>query len=487
MRRFRAGTALAMIAMLAACGGDNNSTLVPVEPPPIVGPPGTPPPAPSPTPTTAGCSLAERQNWVEDQIYEWYLFPSFLPANPSPGGFTTVQDYIDHLTAAARQANRDRFFTYITSIEEENAFFQSGQSAGFGIRLALDTSGRRLFITEAFEGAPALEAGIDRGTEILAIGTSQNNLRDVDEIIASEGSAGLNEALGPSTAGTTRVFRISDAGGTRVVSVTKREYTLLPVSPRYGVEVINDGGKKVGYLNLRTFIDTADPELVNAFSQFRQQGINEVIIDLRYNGGGLVSTAELMGDLMGGNRSTSDVFSRLRFRDSKSQHNETEFFEPRSQSISPTKIAFIGTGGSASASELVMNAFVPYLGDRAALVGTNTFGKPVGQIAIDKQQCDDRLRVVAFQTENAAGVGDYYNGLAPKMEATCQASDDISLPLGDPGEASIATALDFLAGRSCSAISGGGVTTQGTREKTGRELLRPARPNTMQREVPGAY
>jgi C-terminal processing protease CtpA/Prc len=391
------------------------------------------------------------------------------------------------LTATARAQRRDRFFTYLTSIREENAFFSSGSSAGFGIRLATDTNARRLFVSEAFEGAPALAAGIDRGTEILAIGTTEANLRTVESIIASEGAGGVTNALGPNTAGTTRVLRITNAAGTRTVTVTKADYELTPVSNRYGARIIEDNGTRVGYVNLRTFISSADRPLRDAFAQFRAQGINQVVIDFRYNGGGLVSIAELMGDLLGANRSTSDVFSYTTFRPEKSSNNRTRNFQPKPESIAPMKIAFIGTGASASASELVINAFVPYLGANAALIGTNTFGKPVGQIALDRAECDDRLRVVAFKTENVARQGDYYNGLARTVQATCQAGDDLSRQLGDPLEASTRQALDYLAGRSCSAIAGDrGITTQSVRSDP-RELLVPERPTTVQREVPGAF
>jgi carboxyl-terminal processing protease len=257
------------------------------------------------------------------------------------------------------------------------------------------------------------------------------------------------------------------------------------VSNRYGARIIQDGDKRVGYLNLRTFINTADPALRDAFAQFRAQNISEVIVDFRYNGGGLVSIGELMGDLLGGNRSTSDVFSIEAFRPEKSQFNETRNFRPQPQSIGATKIAFIGTGGTASASEMVINGFVPYLRANAGLIGTNTFGKPVGQIALDRSACDDRLRVVAFATQNASRQGDYFDGLATKVEASCQAGDDTSRPLGDPQEASIRTALDFLAGRPCNRIATG-LSAQSVREGR-RELMTPERPTVAQREVPGLF
>ena len=475
MRRKNLGAALAILALVGGCGGGGGSS-PPPPPPPTGG-------IPDPPPTTGnGCSIRERQDWAGAQLNEWYLFPETLPANLSPAGYSTVSAYIDALTATARSQGRDRFFTYLTSIAEENAYYSSGQTAGFGFRLSLDSAQQRLFIAEAFESAPALAAGIDRGTEILAIGTSAGNLRTIAAILNAEGEAGINNAIGPSTAGTTRVFRISNAAGIRDVSVTKMDYELLPVSTRYGSRIIDDGGRRVGYLNLRTFISSADPALREAFATFRAQGITDFIVDLRYNGGGLVSIAELMGDLMGGNRAGSDVLSYTTFRPSKAAHNETRFFQPQAQSVVPNRIAFIGTGGTASASELVINAFIPYLGNRAALVGTNTYGKPVGQIALDRTQCDDRLRVIAFATQNRDRQGDYFSGLANTVQASCRASDDLAFPLGDPRESSVARALDFLAQRPCSAI--GGITAAA---KPPRELVTPERPSTAQREVPGLF
>jgi C-terminal processing protease CtpA/Prc len=419
-------------------------------------------------------------------LREWYLFPETLPGALSPSGYATVNDYVDALTATARSQGRDRFFTFVTSIAEENAFFSSGASAGFGVRLSIDSAARRLFISEAFENAPALAAGIDRGTEILAIGTTVANLRTVSDILIAEGSAGITNALGPSTAGTTRVLRVTDAGGTRDLTVTKANFDIVPVSSRYGARVISDGGRQVAYLNLRTFISTADAQLRSAIDQFRAQGITNFVVDLRYNGGGLVSTAELMGDLLGGNRLTSEVFSVTTFRPEKSSNNETKRYAPQPQSASPVKIAFITTSASASASELVINSMIPYYGTNLALIGGNTFGKPVGQIAVDRTACDDRMRVVAFSTQNSVNGGFYYSGLASNVRVSCQAADDITRPLGDASEASLRQALNFIGGVACTPISSSGQTSQALRAGE-RRMLTPDAPSAAQREVPGLY
>jgi carboxyl-terminal processing protease len=319
---------VALLALLSGCGGGGGgSTQIA----------GTPTSSPTPGPSGSGCTLRERQDWVAAQIREWYLFPDTLPASLDPTPYSTVDAYIDALTATARAQGKDRYFTYLTSIAQENAYNASGATAGFGLRFALDTSqGARLFVTEAFEGGPALAAGIDRGAEILAIGVSSGNLTTVTTLYGQGGTA-LNDALGPSTAGTTRYLQVRDAGGTRVVAVAKADFNLPAVSPRYGAQIITDAGRQYGYLNLRTFIPAADQSLRDAFASFRAAGITNVVIDFRYNGGGALSTAELIGDLLGANRQTSEVFDYVSFRPEKASNNTTRFFSPQPQSIAPTR------------------------------------------------------------------------------------------------------------------------------------------------------
>lgn len=436
---------------------------------------------------TTACSVSDRQDWALGVIDEWYLFPNLLDTSVNKANYSTVQDYIDALVAPARAQNRDRFFTYITSKSEEEALINSGSSAGFGIRLGYDSAANRVFVLEAYENAPAFGAGMDRGTELLAIGTSSSNLQAVSTLMANGGPQAVINALGPSDPGVTRVIQFRTVAGTTVEqSIAKADYSLDPISDRYGVRIIDDGGKKVGYLNLRTFIvSSAADQLREAYGQFQAEGVTELIVDYRYNGGGLVSVAELMGDLMGGGN-VGNVFSRTVLRDSKASENETELFQSEPNAIAPTKIAFIGRGGTASASELVANSMIPYLGNNTALIGANTFGKPVGQFGFDRDECDDRLRVVAFKTENADGQGEYFSGLASVFPNTCRAADDISVQLGDPAEASVATALDFLGGRTCTAIAESG--KQGAQSiGPRRDILQPAQPSAAQHRIPGLF
>ena len=137
-----------------------------------------------------------------------------------------------------------------------------------------------------------------------------------------------------------------------------------------------------------------------------------------------------------------------------------------------------------------MNSVLPYLGDKTALIGANTFGKPVGSsFSFDLPQCDDRLSPITFATLNANKQGDYFDGLASKFQATCSAQDDITRQLGDPQEAMIKTALDFLAGRPCaSPISGGnGTTAQAAGKASTLQPITPAAPDSAQSEIPGFF
>lgn len=490
----RTAISLVLAVQLAACGGGGSSS----SGAPSAGGGGSV--TPTPAPTTAACSLRARQDFTDAALNEWYLFPDLLAA-ANPAAFSNLDDYIDARVAPARAANRDRFFTYATSIAEENAFINSGSSAGFGIRLFYDTAGRRLFVTEAYEGTSGLTAGLDRGAEIIAIGTTAADLQSVSSLFASGGSQAVANALGPSTPGVTRVLRFVQPGGATLErSVTKTDYALDPLSDRYGALILNDGPKRVGYINLRTFsISNASAQLRTAFGQFAAQGVNELIIDLRYNGGGLVNVADTLGDLMGQGR-VGQVWSRTVLRASKSAQNETRLFRTEANAIAPTRVAVITTGASASASELVTNSLIPYLGNGLALVGANSFGKPVGQFAFDLSACDLRLRAVAFQTVNASGQGEYYTGLASVVPNTCRAGDDLSRPFGDPAETSIAAALDFLAGRTCTPITSGtaapgiaGAETEAQSARQGLSLperlpLQPRRPGSpAQYDLPGLF
>jgi carboxyl-terminal processing protease len=409
-------------ALVAACGGGGGGGVVP-----------------------GVCSATNQKQFVLDVTQDWYLFP---PATVNPGDYATAQALLDALTATARAEGKDRFFSYLTTPAADSSFLGEGQFIGFGFRTSIQAN--RLLLPDVYEGSPAAQGGLERGAEITAV-DSGTGFVPIATILATDPN--LEQAFGPATEGVQRGLRFVPPGGQPMEAVfTKRVVTIPPV-PANGVAILSlpsNPSVQVGYLNLRTFISTAETPLRNAYAQFRAQGIQNFIVDLRYNGGGLISIADLIGDLNALALRNGEVFENMRFNTRKASNDSVRRFIPQPQSVGPVRIAFITTGGTASASELVINGMKPWV--EVAIVGSDTFGKPVGQSAFDLTGCDLRLRLVTFKVTNADEEGDYFDGLAPTLPFACAASDDLTRDPWDSAESSTTEALRWLGTGACSQV-----------------------------------
>jgi carboxyl-terminal processing protease len=460
MGRLVATAAGALCALIAACGGSGNGG-------------GTSP---------GGCSDTREKRFVLDKAREWYLFDDLLPAGVGADDYATADELLGALTAEARAQGKDRFFSYLTSREADDAIFQAGQFIGFGFRTRIE--GDRLWLTDVYEDSPAEDGGLARGVEITEI-DSGSGFVPVATVLA--GDPELEEAFGPATEGVERGIRfLLPGGGQAEAVITKRIVEITPLA-QGGASVLAlpaNPAVPVGYFNLRSFISTAEAPLRDAYAEFRAQGVEYFVVDLRYNGGGLVSVAELIGDLNGALRDDSDVYLEMRFNDRKSRGNDVvRHFQPRAESVGPVRIAFITTGLTASASEIVINSLAPWA--EVAIVGADTLGKPVGQAAFDLSGCDLRLRLIAFQFNNADGQGEYYDGLAATLPFACRADDDLASAPGDPVEASTAEALNWLGSGACTGV----LPTEASLalRSTGWRVPRLRKPAAAQVYLPGLY
>jgi C-terminal processing protease CtpA/Prc len=370
----------------------------------------------------------------------------------------------------------------VTTPQADSSFLQEGQFIGFGFRTLID--GSQLRVPDVYEGSPAAEGGLVRGAEITHVDSGSGYV-PIATILQSDPD--LAEAFGPATEGVMRGLRFVHSGGQQVeAEFTKRVVTIPPVPPA-GTAILSlpsNPSVPVGYLNLRTFISTAETPLRTAYAQFRAQGIQYFILDLRYNGGGLVSIADLIGDLNGADRAPADVFSNLRFNANKSGNDTVRRFVEQPQSVAPVRIAFITTGGTASASELVVNSMKSWT--EVAIVGSDTFGKPVGQSAFDLNGCDLRLRLVAFRVTNADEQGDYYDGLAATLPFACAAGDDLTRAPWDPAESSTAAALGWLGTGACGELMSGPASPL-LKAQAVRRLPQSRQPTPAQAHLPGLF
>ena len=190
-----------------------------------------------------------------------------------------------------------------------------------------------------------------------------------------------------------------------------------------------------------------------------------------------MTTAELLGDYLGGLVAEGLVFSNTEFNAARAAENDRlELFERRANSLSLVQFVLIASRQTASASELVTNGLAPHVA--VGIVGDTTFGKPVGQVAIDF--CDQVLRPTSFKISNSLGFGDYFDGLP----ADCQATDDIEIPVGDDADPNVVAALSWLDNRSCPATSAPGGFLKPQRRPVEREPGPVRRP---ERQFAGAY
>jgi carboxyl-terminal processing protease len=224
------------------------------------------------------------------------------------------------------------------------------------------------------------------------------------------------------------------------VRMVKRLVTIPTVSLTRAYDV---NGRKVGYISFKNFVQPSFDALDAAFTELRAREVNELVLDLRYNGGGLVTVAQYLASLIGGVRTNGQVFAEYFHNDRNTFRNRTLRFQPTSNPLTLDRLVVITTRASASASELVINALRPFM--PVLVIGDRTYGKPVGQYVINF--CDKVLAPVSFTLRNANREGDYFDGIPP----TCTAPDDLNTALGDPQEGSLREALAVIATGQCSA------------------------------------
>ena len=392
-------------AALAACGGGSSGSGSIVAPPPT-------------------CSVGDQNQTIYEIMQEYYLWYDELPV-VDPLSFSSQQALLDALIGPIT-APVDRF-SYLTTLAEEEALFGNSQFIGFGFRQQTGTDS--VTVLDVFEGGPADLGGLDRGTSILAIDGVP-----IAEVLASAG--GLSGALGPAEIGFEVEMTFRNRAGAEVTSTLVKDTVTIP--PVTGARVFEVDGRNTGYLVFRNFVEPGVAALNTAFDQFTADGVTQLIVDLRYNGGGLVSVLEHFADLLASRTAPAMPFAGYRYNDKNTDRDRTFFLDstPPSQALLLDRVVFITTASTASASEMLVNGIPTYI--TTAVVGTPSFGKPVGQLGF--RICENVLRPVSFAVVNGLGEGDYFDGLP----VDCPAADDPAVAFGQAGEDSFDAAVHWL-------------------------------------------
>lgn len=419
----------------------------------------------------AGSTLFEN-HWLRSWSNNTYLWYSEI-VDRNPAGFSDTLSYFDVLkTDATTQSGtpRDQFhFTYDTAEYQE--LVSSGSSASYGVEWTLLERSAPRDIRVAFTepGSPGRTAGLTRGLELLQV--------DGVDAVNDSSQAGvdvLNAALFPSAAGETHdfVFRTL-SGGTLNVTMTSAIVTTRPVNE---TRTFSSGGRTFGYMHFTTFGTTsAEDELINAMQGFSNAGVQDLVLDLRYNGGGFLAISSQLGYMIAGsNRTRNRTYETLVFNDKHPTFNPVtgERLEPtpfyntslgfsvnEGQALPTLNLGrvFVLVGdGTCSASESLINSLIG-INVEVIMVGSKTCGKPYGFYATDN--CGITYFTIQFRGENDVGFGDYADGFTPANAASaigetvtgCAVADDFSRPLGSTNEGLLATALEYANSGTCPA------------------------------------
>lgn len=420
----------------------------------------------NPWPDQDGSYLHEK-HWLRswsNNTYLWY--DEIQDQNPANLGLPT--EYFDQLKTFEKTssgAEKDRFHRTADTAEYEQRV-SSGASSGYGARFFLISAAppREVVVAYTEPNSPATDANLTRGAEILEI--------DGVDVVNGSDTDTLNAGLYPADDGETHEFVVRDLGSntTRTISMTSTTVTADPVQNE---QVFDTASGKVGYMQFNTFgTRIAEQEVIDAFVDFSNQGVDDVVVDLRYNGGGFLFISSQLAYMVAGEAQTSGrVFEDTVFNDKHPNINPvtgealepTPFYSTTSDeatapgdtlpSLNLNRVFVLSTDGTCSASEAFVNG-LRGIDVQVILIGDTTCGKPYGFYATDN--CGTTYFTIQFRGENDKGFGQYADGFVPSSSDNgqdfvqgCVVADDFEHLLGDPNEAMLAAALEYQSSGSC--------------------------------------
>ena len=412
-------------------------------------------------------SLALEKQWVAANFTQDYLWYREIPAvNANAPEFNTGNDaqsiasyFYAHRTRA-REANgqaKDRFsFVYPSADYKRSS--EAGMELGYGVAWVGDlrSTPRRLQVAVVYPGSPAEQGGLARGDTVEAVTIDGVTARA--DTTTPEASALWRQASYPTKRGQQVTFQVhSSTNESKTVTVAADEVVTQPVLVS---RVIEQGERRIGYMNLMDFNLPAEKQMATAFEGFRDRNVQELVIDLRYNGGGYLYLASQLAYMAVGAITTRNkVFSGIEHNDKLASENEgVPFFGVESgysgtntvrgtalPALNLNRVTVLATNSTCSASEALING-LRGIGVTVDVVGSKTCGKPYG--FKPKENCGLTYFPIMFRAVNARGESVDASGMAE----SCSAGDDLTQPLGDAKEGMLAAALAYRIGDSCPAL-----------------------------------
>lgn len=463
---------------------------------------------PTPEPPVVVPTTATRAELSKDsiflyakEIYYWNdalpTYQAFNPRENYKSASTDLANYNNELFAITRYKINpstglsyeyyaadptDTKYSYIQDITTKNpsAFVANQKSSvdlegngnDFGIRFGYygTNASYTIYATAIYQNSPAETAGFLRGDKI----TKMNGI--AFGVNFDTQSSAIQTALNGATI---TLEGINSAGNAFNITLTK---TVFKSNAVYKTKVLTAGTKKIGYLAYARFskLTNSQPDFDAAFASFATAGVTDLIIDLRYNGGGYIETAEYLINLIASpslsgsvmftehynttmqnnqatilkNQPLLDANNKVQYSNGKivnlydymanpySVANNTSKFAKKGPLNGVTNVVFIVSGNTASASELVINSLKPGL--NVKLVGQTTYGKPVGFFPVTIENKYD-VYFSLFETKNSLGQGGYYTGIVPDVTASEVPANTVMYDFGNVNDNYLKLALNALA------------------------------------------
>jgi len=412
-------------------------------------------------------TIQDENNWLRSWSHETYLWYQDLP-DLDPSQYASPTSYFKLLKSNKTTDSgnpRDKYH-FSKDTFKYNQSTQSGISYGYGVSWAFISTNipRKLRVAFIENNTPASIAGLQRGDEILTID-------DIDLVTASTKSGVdiLNDGIAPKTIGEDHIFTIrKNDGSITTVTLESASITSDPVLKTKTIASVNG---KVGYLLFNTHNAVSEKRLAEEITKLASNNIEDLVLDLRYNGGGYLAVASQLAYMIAGKtQTTNKIFEKTNFNQKIASPAPLAFLDttvgistlPSGQALpvlNLSRIYVLSTGGTCSASEALING-LRGIDVEVILIGSTTCGKPYGFYPTDN--CGTTYFTIQFKGVNQKGFGDYSDGFSPSSTAGsigtsvtgCSVEDDFEHELGSEQESLLLAALNYRVYSTCPVATG---------------------------------
>ncbi len=372
------------------------------------------------------CSKNRKNEFVYNILHDYYLWYNEVPHEDFKK-YSSPEVLLESL----KYKYRDKW-SYITNADEYDQFYEDGKYIGFGFSFIREDNDD-MTIRFVYKDSPADKAGMKRSDKVLTF-----NGTTFDDLSKTEYDNIFDDDIGEA-----HTFRIRSQDNSERTVVIAKEWVHINTVLHHEIMNVND--TDIGYLVFKSFIEPSEKELNTVFTEFKNNNVEELILDLRYNGGGRLSVAEHLGSLINSVITANRTFIKIKHNNKYTSYDEDIQFEAENNTLDLDRIIVLTTENTCSASETIINGMKPYID--VVVIGDETCGKPVGMYS--NRFCDIVLLPIEFETVNVNGQGGYYNGIS----YNCYSEDDLTKEFGDIEEGQLKTALYFLANDNCPSVS----------------------------------